>query len=296
MDIERSLPKAEDWLKTVLGAVAVVYAFGVVISNIFYADYGFADFGFLRPRYVMAGISFIAFAVLPLIVIALPRFLYLLAPELFARRWQAASLTIGLFAIGVYCAPMPLWSFIPFLSRADEASLFGELYFWTLYVFPTALVTVVTFWLACTVLIYRSVLHLGPRGVRLTRVVLVIGVLSLPIPFAKWVFPNIDQAAGGGQPELADLILKQPIPELGINAPRQTAALGGKIIPAILWHRAEDMYYISLMADGTERPSVIGIPSDAVTAIIFHSGYVRVETHNTGFLSITQNIHVYPYR
>jgi hypothetical protein len=290
LDIDTLARNADSWLKLVGSGIALLYVFGLIVSNFSQGMFDYSDYGLFRAQYITVGIAFVVFATLPLILLNFPLLIDLVAPNWLARRSLAPFLRAGAFLFAFLVIPY-LFSFaIPYVSRSEY--YFGNLNFWTLYLYPTAIYPLVLLWLPFTLWAYLSVFKKLLRWKSWLLRIVPAGIVLLLHPYANWVFPNIHASAGGGQPQVGHIILRSPLTDVpDLELPLRLADLG-TTIPAIVWYRSANMYYFSLAASAAryDRVTIFAVKADEVRAVVITPQYVRIKGYFLGPLELAQEI------
>lgn len=207
-----------------LVAVSVLFAIGLVISNLFLMNIGWADFALIRVSYVLVGLCFVCYVSIPLAIVAVP---YVLSRHGDGRwrthvllRWIMPPLAV------LACIMVLPWLLRPFVSDGVAAGAPLRIHgiVWSLWATSApGLAGILIVVSAFASILYdrpkRAVGH-RPKG----RIfAMVVGCLMLPVPYSFNVFPNINRAVGGGQPAFANISFDRPIPDLpgGVLLPTQ---------------------------------------------------------------------------
>jgi hypothetical protein len=285
-------PKAETWAETVesatktgLAVIGMLFGLGLILVNIYLGYLGFTDFTILRPRFVLVGMSFLIYLAIPPAAIIIP--MLILKRTLVDRpsRWL---LLIPFALFTALALESPTHYFVPYVFEGYPPGK-QILTFWSIYTNIALVFEIVGVLVPAVILAwiwdFRSTSGDQPTSadhwVRMGKIVLMVGIISMIFPYAIVVYPNVSSAVGGGQPALVDLSLddhgRRAVQSHRFVSPRATSdSIDG---PFILWHEATDRLLLSAVDTKRGKPDILSLPSSHVVAIHYLDGYVRVR-HN----------------
>lgn len=268
--------------KILLGVVAMCYALGLVVVNIYLSRFGAFSLGLFRVNYVMAGIWNFLFLLIPgLFILSLTLFILLLIPSLRQKLFEHFALrdnvaagnrrlrwlpTIILILLSINVAFM-------LYTRFENA---GGLAFRKLW---PALVTgaVVTFYLILFPM-FVAVTH-PQRSARMTAgalltIIVICFLLAHTWDFAAKSYGSIPSYLGGGKPTDVKLVVntddnaRQYLQSLGVHFQENTNVTANlKMILA-----TEDEYILLVENSDAEAGNTVkgvSIRRDIVQAILY---------------------------
>ena len=311
-----SLQHAEVALKIGTAVIAILYFFGLMISNAQLMELGIADFASLQARNVTVGMLFVIY----LLVIAV-----MVAPlaailPFCARKDVMASATVwayvaviiallfleilALLAAGEVVGYLLPWgrtwaSYFPISINdffRDVLSQLREVFFRKeIFLVVGGLIfieTAILFWVWKKRYSKELSDTIGLSGENRLKILMVfLMVLSLPIfalfDFADKVYPNFRFNLGGGQPQIANLVLTGKRSEMagfssaGLNS--APVCCGGiddeaiEIQDTAIWYQSDKFLYIANAAHQM-KSRVVAIDLKLVRSIHYLAKHVRVSS------------------
>lgn len=237
---------------------------GALIRNVFLSTLGLNDFSLIQPYYLATGISFVVYAVAPIIVGISPWLAVQLGKPKSLNRRLKVTLLIGMPFIAFMLIGTGLHYFVPDIYIM-KARWFIPLAFWKIYWVPCFTICLIGFWIPVVALFYikkkRPILELFKRIIMVQSAV---GFFSLIVPFATYVYPNLKASVGGGQAKSIDLLVDQEIPFLSGSIKKESTLFLYEQL--VMWHQNERMLFVSEMKN-TSKVKVVGVKADSVQAI-----------------------------
>lgn len=234
--------------KLAVGGLGVLYALGLLVYSLHLSRLGVADFHLLQAQYVLVGLDFIVFLLIPSMVLALfynwirkssakvvqkivETMLYSLVALIFIP-WLFDN-----FVAGVWQSPDYLWRLINFWR------FFNPLYILIHLVFIDTPVAVIM-WKAQTT---RASVTLRGENFRAWLLMPTAGIFFSIFAFAWMHFPNIKRSVAGGQPQYVKVAFAKEIEPSKVDE-----LLGRDFDPRslyILWHEDENWIYLASAHD-----------------------------------------------
>lgn len=190
-----------------LGTVAV--GLGILIESTFAASLGAPMPLSSTVRHGLVGLVFLIYILTPIAVLAVPLWLVKSVMPMTQKAFLISAwlylaicyvlMIVGSIALHYYFA-MGDWMRLPF----GPFNLVAVHYFYL----PTSWISWVLFWLPSTLLVCAAILNINTLVrvkwlMPIAAICIFFGLLSLPVPYAIGVYPNIRRDIGGGSPMLA---------------------------------------------------------------------------------------------
>jgi hypothetical protein len=296
-------------------ALGVLYVLGILISNLQLRDLGISDFASLQARNVLTGFFFAVYFLWFLAVLA-P--IAVVATAFNAEWWIKVPFGRKKFVLGViFVVVCAGYSFF-FLALGNGA--FALIYPWgnpdatlSQFVLTYLFHHYNTFAAALLLVITAGILAKFSRerpAVRFRTVLIIFGVtLAVVMPlvmsdYANEVYPNIKYNAGGGQPQIAAVVLAGKKSEIaGADAaglPAVALCCEGsnraepvksenpeesiKTGPVVVWYQSDKFIYLSHLGEVSPkepvRARVVAIDIKLVRRIEYLPRYVEIHDGN----------------
>jgi hypothetical protein len=300
----QKLLNSTDGLGTlVLLGLGALFALGTVIVNLKFGTMGLTDFAGLRPRFVLVGLTFLIYLLIPPACCVL---LLSIGAMASVRRHPAlaASVVLATALTLVFMIPGMLYFTVPFLTFGSPDGIQAPLSFWELYLGHryALLIEIVLLCLPVSLLHYRlslkpkssisaSMVQWMPNG-RLIIMIL-IGTTIMLYPYSTVTYLNISRAAGGGQPPIVLMTMEREIgrvlerPGLWRVSTRSDTVYG----PFLLWHETDAKTFLTLPRQGSRTPGdVFAIPNEKVRVTWYLPGSVHIRPRFWGAGTMTVKI------
>jgi hypothetical protein len=266
-----ALPERHQWhlesiAAAVAGCIAVTYALGLVISNLFLDQLGATDFGDFRPRAILVGIAFLTYLGTPAFVAVVP-ILVLNASQHF-RLHRIFGFVLAVASVGFIVNRLP-YDLGHFIVAVPTVCTFREvsIRFWR--------ETYATQWPYLLLLVVAPAMSLAAvacAGRRITKLRLRIAIAGIALglatqiyPFADSIYPSIRSAVGGGHPQLAEVFFNNEVESVTTRRLRQGHFL--------VWHTSGDTIILTDPNIGPITRTYL-VRSDEVLAMIRTDAHV----------------------
>lgn len=274
--------------KSVAATIAALYVIGLLITNIHLSRFGLSEFAVVRVRYVWVGLDYLIYLAAPFVLIAFPLAAFSLLKSAKRARWAASAFIA--FAVFVLVGQ----AFQYFVHSSPGVSLESPMQFWRLYFVPHSSSYWEWFFLPTIMLLMMmsrlakwsrvplfTFLHRWITGLipsdRFQALLLMLlvpcGAIGTILVYTVQVYPNIEFAVGGGQPQVVS-IRESSTGDAGIPFVRDTGALvvvpTGYVGPYILWHQDQDAVFISPLDSSSASWNITAVRREKIVALRFH--------------------------
>jgi hypothetical protein len=310
---KRFFDHADALAKLATLALGVFYVFGILTSNIQLMDLGVSDFASLQARNVLTGFFFVAYFVgflvlLAPIVVAAVAFGMRWWKDLPTRRKRFQAGIVVLVVCGSYIfifVTVINWALgfvYPWGSPDAPFSQFARAYL-NLKIFAAGFIVSMIAGGLAEISTRRPELRLRPVLIVFAVTIAVIVPLVLSA-YANEVYPNIKYNAGGGQPQIAAVVLAGKKSEIagadtaGLPAaalccegsnraepvksenPEQSIKTG----PVVVWYQSDKFIYLSALGEvSPQQPAparMVAIDIKLVRRIEYLPRYVEIHDGN----------------